>query len=80
MINVTISGAFVYFYLKSHLKKKKYKLFITNINENYKTSKHKKSSKLFFNDMTNIKGFDPSLLNIDRVSFESDKFIIYDIK
>ena len=30
--------------------------------------------------MTNIEDFDPSLLNIDRVSFESDKFIIYDIK
>ena len=30
--------------------------------------------------MTNIEDFDPSLLNIDRVSFESYKFIIYDIK
>ena len=40
----------------------------------------KKWSKLFFNDLTNIKDFDPGLLNIDRVSFESGKFIIYDIK
>ena len=26
----------------------------------------------FFNDMTNIKDFDTSLLNIDQVSFESN--------
>ena len=63
-----------------HAQKKNYKLIITNINENHKTSEYKKSSKLFFNDTTNIKDFDPSLLNIDRVSFESNKFIIYDIK
>ena len=30
--------------------------------------------------MTNIEGFDPSLINIDRVSFESNKCIIYNIK
>ena len=30
--------------------------------------------------MTNINGFDPSLLNIDEVSFKSDKLIMYDIK
>ena len=41
MISVTISGAFVYFYLKSH-PPKNYKLIITNINENNKTSKYKK--------------------------------------
>ena len=34
----------------------------------------------FFNDMTNINNFDPSLLNIDEVLFESDKLIMYDIK
>ena len=33
-----------------------------------------------FNDMTNIEDFDPSLLNIDQVSFESNESIIYDIK
>ena len=30
--------------------------------------------------MTNIKDFDPSLLNIDRVSFKSNDSIIYDTK
>ena len=40
----------------------------------------KNRQKIFFNDMTNIEDFDPSLLNIDRVSFESNEFIIYDIK
>ena len=34
----------------------------------------------FFNDMTNNEDFDPSLLNIDRVSSESNESIIYDIK
>ena len=34
----------------------------------------------FFNDMTNVSDFDPSLLNIDEVSFESDKLVMYDIK
>ena len=40
----------------------------------------KNRQNYFFNDMTNIKDFRPSLLNVDRVSFESDKFIICDIK
>ena len=34
----------------------------------------------FFTDMTNINDFDPSLLNIDEVSFKSDELIMYDIK
>ena len=34
----------------------------------------------FFNDMTNIEDFDPNLLNMDQVSFESNESIIYDIK
>ena len=34
----------------------------------------------FFNEMTNINDFDPSLLNIDEVLFESNKLIMYDIK
>ena len=34
----------------------------------------------FFNDMTNINDFDPSLLNIDEVSFKSDELIMYDVK
>ena len=33
----------------------------------------------FFNDMTNINDFDPNLLNIDQVVFESG-LIMYDIK
>ena len=36
--------------------------------------------KYFFNDMTNVNDFDPSLLNIDEVLFESNKLIMYDIK
>ena len=34
----------------------------------------------FFNEMININDFDPSLLNIDEVLFESDELIMYDIK
>ena len=34
----------------------------------------------FFNDMTNIKNFDPSLLNIDQVSFENNDSVIYEIE
>ena len=30
--------------------------------------------------MTNINDFDPSLLNIDEVSFRGDELITYDIK
>ena len=33
-----------------------------------------------FNDMTNINDFDPSLLNIDEILFQSDELIMYDIK
>ena len=33
----------------------------------------------FFNDMTNINDFDPSLLNIDEVLFESNELIVCDI-
>ena len=33
-----------------------------------------------FNDMTNIKNFDPSLLYIDHVSFENNDSVISDIK
>ena len=33
-----------------------------------------------FNDMININDFDPSSLNIDKVSFKSDELITYDIK
>ena len=32
-----------------------------------------------FSDMTNINDFDPSLLNIDKVSFRGDKLIMYDV-
>ena len=34
----------------------------------------------FFNDMKNINDFDPSLLNVDVISFKSDELIMYDIK
>ena len=34
----------------------------------------------FFNHMTNINDFNPSLLNIDEVSFKSEELIIYVIK
>ena len=34
----------------------------------------------FFNVMTNINDFDPSLLNIDEMSFKSDELIMYDIR
>ena len=34
----------------------------------------------FFNEMTNINDFDPSLLKIDEVLFESNKLIMYNIK
>ena len=37
-------------------------------------------SGYFFNDMTNINGFDPRLLNIDEISFKGDELIMYDIK
>ena len=31
----------------------------------------------FFNDMINIKHFDPSLLDIDKISFKSTDAVIY---
>ena len=34
----------------------------------------------FLNDMKNINDFDPSLLNIDEISFKSNELIMYDIK
>ena len=34
----------------------------------------------FFNDLTNINDFDPSLLNIDEVLLESNELSMYDIK
>ena len=33
-----------------------------------------------FNDMINIKNFDPNLLNIDKISFKSTDAVIYNIK
>ena len=40
----------------------------------------KNNQNYFFNDIANIKNFDPSLLNIDHLSFENDDSVIYDIK
>ena len=37
-------------------------------------------SYYFFNDMINIKTFDPSLLSIDKISFKSVDAVIYNIK
>ena len=34
---------------------------------------------IFFNDMINIKNFDPSLLDIDKISFKSNDAVIYDV-
>ena len=34
----------------------------------------------FFNDMINIKHFDPNLLNIDKISFKSTDDVIYHIE
>ena len=34
----------------------------------------------FFNDITNIKNVDPSLLNINQVSFKSTDFVIHHIE
>ena len=33
-----------------------------------------------FNDMVNIKNFDPNLLSINKISFESSDAVIYSIK
>ena len=34
----------------------------------------------FFNDMTNIKNFDPSLLSLDQISLKSTDDVIYQIE
>ena len=34
----------------------------------------------FFNSMSNIKNFDPSLLSLEKISFTSTDSVIYDIK
>ena len=40
----------------------------------------KNRQNYFFNDMTNIRDFDLSLLNIDQIAFKSNDSIIYEIK
>ena len=40
----------------------------------------KNRQSCFFNDMTNINDFYSSFLNIDKVSIESNKLIMYDFK
>ena len=40
----------------------------------------KNRQNYFFNDTTNIKNFDPSLLNIDQISFENNDSVIYEIE
>ena len=70
----------LFIFILTHAQKMNYKLIITNINENHKTSTYKKPLKLFFNNMTNIGDFDLGLLNIEQISFKSNDSIIYDIK
>ena len=62
------------------IQKRILQIFITNINENSQTNYYKKQSKLFFNSMTNIKHFDPSLLSIDQIPFKGIDFFTYNIK
>ena len=33
----------------------------------------------FYNDMVNIKKFDPNLLNIDKIAFKTTNVVIYNI-
>ena len=40
----------------------------------------KNCQNYFFNGMTNIKNFDPSLLNVDQASFENNHSVIYYFK
>ena len=42
-----------------------------NINRKYQRNKHSKSNLLFFDDMINIKDFDPSLIEIDEKLYKS---------
>ena len=79
-MSVIITGAFLFIFMLIHSQKENYKLFMTNINENNKTSKYTKPSKLFFKDMSNIEDFGFSLLNIDKIALKSNDPIIYDIK
>ena len=37
-------------------------------------------SYYFFNDMIDIKNFDPNLLNVDKISFKSTDAVIYNTK
>ena len=53
---------------------------IRHINENYQTSWYKKIVYYFFNDMISVKKFDPSFLNISKISFKSIDAVIYSIR
>ena len=46
----------------------------------FRQVKIKNRPHYFFNDMTNIKNFDPSLLGIDKISFKSTDVVIYPIE
>ena len=69
-----------FIFILTDAQKRNYRLVITNINENHKITEYKKSSKLIFNDLTNISDFDPSLLNADSIEFKNNISIIYDVK
>ena len=53
---------------------------MASINETIIQVNIKNLQNYFFNDTTNIKNFDPSLLNIDQVSFENNESVIYEIE
>ena len=46
----------------------------------FRQVKIKNRPHYFFNDMTNIKNFNPSLLGIDKISFKSTDVVIYPIE
>ena len=69
-----------FIFILTDAQKRNYRLVITNINENHKITEYKKSSKLIFNDLTNISDFDPSSLNADSIEFKNNISIIYDVK
>ena len=74
--SICISIIFIYFhwYSKSNIKSE------INNNEDPQTNNINNRPLYFFNDTINIKAFDPSLLDIDKISFKNTDDIIYDIE
>ena len=48
--------------------------------QNLRQANKKTRQIYFFNSMSNIKNFDPSLLSLEKISFTSTDSVIYDIK